>query len=728
MKPSFLFPVLFLLINISLPVYNQSPAGTRPKIGLVLSGGGAKGLAHIGALKVLEEAGIHPDYIAGTSMGGIVGGLYCIGYSANTLDSLARKIKWSHYLSDDISRRSITFEEKPDNDRFVLSIPFEKKGIRLPGGVINGQNIENLMNQLCAPVYNIRDFSKFNIPFLCNATDIETGKEVVFRSGYLPDALRATMSIPSLFDPIELNGKLLVDGGLVNNFPADRLREMGADIIIGVDVGFQNYTKDQLNSMFRIIEQALFFYGQSNAQHNAQLCNVLIKPSLVPYNAASFNYADSIIAIGEAAARKVLPRLKAIADSINSLYTEPLPIRVIVPESSDSIIISEISVEGIKRVSAELLKGKMQINVLDKVTPKDISNAIDRLYSSLYFEKVGYELQETGKNTVKLIIRVKENSEGFLRFGLHYDSNSKASILLNTTFRNLLLDGSKIAVNTALGENPYFQAEFFKNNGWKPGFGVSFQSSRTGAYYYRDTRRISSLNFYETKFQIYTQSVFRNSYALGGGIEFENSLIKPVIDPVSTIPESRYELINYYGYFQMDSYDNLFYPTRGTKINSGVRLITGEGITPVEFLHARISKAYELSDRFTLINHIYGGVVNGDSIPSQYQFFSGGSPETFRVGVMPFAGLDYMEIASRNILSMKLDLQVRFFERIYLTGTVNGGNFKNNFKELFTVNNIMGGYGLTAGYNSVAGPLELSISRSANHGGYEVFLRIGYWF
>ena len=721
-----LLTITSFLLFIPFVSSAQNQTQKRPKIGLVLSGGGAKGLAHIGVLKVLEEAGIRPDFIAGTSMGGIVGGLYAIGYSADSLEKIAKNTKWAYYLSDDIPRRAITLEEKEDMDRYVLTIPVAEKGIKIPGGVINGQNIENFFNQLCFPVYNIRDFSDFQIPFVCNATDIETGKEVVFKSGYLPDALRATMSIPSIFDPIELDGKLLVDGGLVNNFPVDRMVEMGADIIIGVDVGFQSYSKEQLNSMFRIIEQALFFYGEENANRNTKRCNIVIKPALGNFNAASFNYTDTIISIGEIAARQVYPQLKALADSLKTL--DPLFGPSLQTNFTDSLFLAEIIVDGLKKVSGELLIGKLQLNVLEKYTSKDIGRAIDRLYSSLYFDKVVYKLDEIEPGRARLSISVSELSDGLIRFGLHYDSNSKSSILLNTTFRNLIINGSKISVNGVVGDSPMFKTEFFKNNGWKPGFGVAFQSSRSMAYLYKFDRRVSSLNFYENKLQLYTQSIFSNYYGLGAGIEFENSLIRPLIDPGQTIPESRYKLINYYGFLQMDSYDNPFYPSQGVKVYAGVKLITSNDLSPVPFIHARISKPEKISERLTLITHLYAGTVDGDSIPSQYLFFSGGTMGSYRNGMMPFVGLSYMEIASRNLLSLKMDLQLRLFEKIYLTGMFNAGNFEYSFSELFTTDNILSGFGASLGYLSIIGPLEISVSRSSNYSGIEGFVRIGYWF
>jgi NTE family protein len=726
MKINFaIFIIVLSYIALSPECFCQETILHRPTVGLVLSGGGAKGIAHVGVLKVLEEAGIRPDFIGGTSMGGIVGGLYAMGYSADTIETIAKSIKWSYYLSDDVPRTAITIEEKEDHDRFVLSVPIAEKGIKIPGGVINGQNIENLLSQLCAPVFNIRDFNKLQIPFLCNATDMVTGKEVIFRDGYLPSALRATMAIPSIFNPIDVEGKLLVDGGLVNNFPAELVKNMGADILIGVDVGFQYYPKDQLNSMFRIIEQSLFFYGETNSTRNKKLCNIVISPSLGKLNAGSFNMADSLISIGETAARKIFPQLKALGDSLRALDPSFRPNQQL--DRTDSLFLSEIIVYGLDGVSGDLLAGKLQLPLLKMVTPKDIGEAVDRLYSSFYFEKVNYEIEKTDTG-IRLILRVKENADGSLRFGLHYDSNNKSAILINTTFRNLIFAGSKLALNAGLGDNPYFKTEYFNNNGWKPGLGVAFQSSRTQEYMYNSTHKIASLNLYETKLQLYTQSIFRNSYALGGGIEFENSLIRPVIDPGESYELSRYKLINYYTFVQMDSYDNLFYPTRGIKWYSGIKLITSKELSPIVFFHSRLSKAVSLSRRITLIGHTYAGMVDGDSIPTQYLFFSGGSIESYRNGIMPFTGMDYMQTSSKNLLSVRIDLQMRFYNKIYAIGEVNAGNFKNSFNDLFSIHDIAGGYGVTLGYSSLIGPIEMSVSRSANHGGFLGFVRIGFWF
>ncbi|MBE0653590.1 MAG: patatin-like phospholipase family protein, partial [Bacteroidales bacterium] len=603
---SFLIGFLFVIPQSKALPQAGSFDGGRPKIGLVLSGGGAKGLAHIGVLKVLEEAGIRPDYIGGTSMGSIVGGLYSIGYSADSLEKIAKSTNWNYLLGDQVSRRNLTIEEKEDNDRFFVSFPIKENKIMIPSGLVNGQNIEDYLNTLCAPVFNKPDFNDFPIPFLAVATDIETGKEVIFNRGYLPDVLRASMSIPSIFNPIEIDEKLLVDGGLVNNFPVARTLEMGADIIIGVDVGFRYYKKEELNSIFKILEQSVFFYGEALNSHNRSLCDVLIEPALGTYNASSFGSTDTIIALGEIAARKILPQLKALADSI---YGEEKPgFATTAPPKLDSLQLMEIRIHGLERVSARLLTGKLQLEVLQKVTPKDISKAVERAYSSLYFDKISYTIGEV-ENGICLDIYVKETKGGFFKVGLHYDTNYRSAILLNTTFRNVLLNGSKLSGDLSLGENPFFQVSFFKNNGWKPGLGFNFSSGRLDAFVYEGGDPISSLIFSESKTRIFTQSVFSNSYAIGAGVEFESFTINPRIDPILGLEKTRGNYVNYYGFLNFDSYDNIYYPTSGIKLNTQFRVITINEYEPTFHLVARYTHAHSLHPRITFINRVYGGTV-----------------------------------------------------------------------------------------------------------------------
>ena len=719
-----------ILIALSTSVMAQmvgEAVPERPKIGIVLSGGGAKGLAHIGFLKVMEEAGIKPDFIGGTSMGSIIGGLYAIGYSADSLEKIARFIDWSFLLNDEVSRRNLTLEEKDDNDRFLLSFPLKEKKIQIPSGLVNGQNIENTLNMYCAPVFHIRDFNRFPIPFMAVATDIETGDEVIFKEGYLPEIMRASMAIPSIFEPVEIDGKLLVDGGLINNFPVKRVKEMGADIIIGVDVGFQYYKKEELNNIIRIVEQTVFFYGEEINRINKSLSDYLIIPELKEFNASSFNAVDTIIARGEQAARKFLPRLKMLADSL--MLSDPgFQVNQVAPQL-DSLLLNKIEIKGLNKVSEKLISGKLQLNESEKYSTSEIKTAVDQAFSSLFFDKVTWKLEELANGEIILHVNVVEAKGGLFRAGLHYDSNYKSAILLNTTFRNLLFNGSKLSGSIGLGENPYLNLMYFKNNGWKPGLGININYLNLDVFEYDELgNKISNLGYEESSVELYTQSIIRNSHAIGFGAQLEKVTLNPRIYPTITIEPGSEDCRNYFGFINMDTYDNAFFPKYGIKFYSELKVITRKEFDPVFFLHGRFSKATRINPKFTIITHAYGGLVDGDSIPYPYYFYTGGLNPLRRNGLIPFVGLNFLERADKNALILRADFQVEIFRNFYVTLKGNAGNLTTNFNDLITLDNLISGAGITFSYNSWIGPIEYTLMRSLNKAGLLSFFNIGYWF
>ena len=710
-------------------VFAQSQDNSRPKIGIVLSGGAAKGIAHIGALKVIEEAGLPVDYIGGTSMGGIMAGLYAIGYNASELEKIAITQDWTSLISDDINRRDISIEEKTDEDLFFLSFPIRESKVSLPTGIIAGQNIENNINKLCAHVYNIRDFNEFQIPYLCVAMDIVTGNEVVLRSGYLPEAMRSTMAIPSIFEPVQKDSLLLVDGGVLNNFPADHVKNMGADILIGIDVGIKGNSKNRKNDLFKILEQTIEWTSAKKDQANRALCNILISPDISGYGLSSFNAADSLIARGEKAAMAVFPDLKALADSLNDIY-DFIPV---IPsyQPPDSFLLKEIWISGLKRVSEKLINGKLQLEVPSKVTHDDIYKAINNAYSSLYFEKITYEIQEADENSpgngIRLKINVREREGALIRVGLNYNSDLKASIIFNATFRNLLLNGSRLSVNFGLGENPRLLASYFKNNGWKPGFGLDLEINNYDIFSYEGSRKVSTLDFTDYSARLYTQSIFSNSYSLGLGVEFENQVIKPVISEVIDETQSD-QYYNAYGFIHLDTYDDLFFPEIGSRFNAMYKLIYNPSISPAHFLIYRYEQAIKISKKITLIPSIFGGFTSVDSATTAYQFHLGGLNQFYRLGQISFTGLHFMQVTDRNIVAAGLNFQYNFWRNNYIVFRANAGVTAWDIRNLPEKENGILGFGVSVGNNSLIGPIEITFMGSNLHREPMVYFNIGYWF
>src|ERR1035437_4026925 len=293
---------------------NAQKVNKRPSIGLVLSGGGAHGIAHIGVLKVMEEAGLRPDFITGVSMGSIIGGMYSLGYSADSLQKIFKSINWKLILSNKIPENKVIFLEKSHFSNSIISLPLSFRKVILPSGLINGQQVENILSFYAWPAADINDFSKLPIPFMCVGTDIITYRKIDLKTGYLPDAIRASFSVPSIFTPLKIDTLLLLDGGLIRNFAASEVRDMGADIIIGSYVGFNGYKADKLQTLSGIMEQIAMFRGLDDFEEEKKMVDVLIKPNTDKLSIFQFGNVDSLIERGYMAALPFKEYFRKLAD------------------------------------------------------------------------------------------------------------------------------------------------------------------------------------------------------------------------------------------------------------------------------------------------------------------------------------------------------------------------------------------------------------------------------
>lgn len=315
MKSYFLLVLAITVLNIKANagyVDKDSTTLGRPKIGLVLSGGGARGFAHIGALKVLEEIGIKPDYITGTSMGSIIGALYAIGYSADELDSLSRSLDWDLLFTDEVDHRLLSIQDKIWDGRFFLNFPAsQKEGVQLPRGLIAGQQISILLTRLFWPYLNVHDFNDLPIPFGCVAMDLETGEAVFLQKGFITDAIRSSISIPTIFNPNLdlLTNQVLVDGGWVRNLPVSDVINMGADIVIAVDVTTDLYERDKINNLFDVFEQTSKFRILELNKMERAYADIIIEPTAKHFGGQDFSLIDTLISSGVYAANDVRDQL-----------------------------------------------------------------------------------------------------------------------------------------------------------------------------------------------------------------------------------------------------------------------------------------------------------------------------------------------------------------------------------------------------------------------------------
>ncbi|MEP0713619.1 MAG: patatin-like phospholipase family protein, partial [Algoriphagus sp.] len=447
--------LLFLLGSISQLVSGQSvqTSGSKEnstKIGLVLSGGGAKGIAHIGVIKAMERAGIKPDYIVGTSMGAVVGGLYSLGYSADELEVIIGRIDWDLLISNRVSFKEIAFEEKEYYNRYLLEFPIVKGKVAFPSGLIQGQVLSDVLHYYTWPANSYQNFDDFPIPFRCVATDIRSGTPIVFDRGYLQDALRSSIAIPTVFSAFELDSTSVVDGGVVNNFPVNIVREMGADVVIGVNVSSEDFAEvDDLGGFGGILMQIAMAPSLSIIKDNIEATDIYIKPDLGDYTMGSFSAFREILELGIETGDQYFDQFKKLADSLGRKdVVEGITFR------TDSIQINKIEILGNNLFSTDLILSKMAINEGDFVSREQMEAAVHSIYGMNGFYKVDYRLLQTATKKYDLLVRIKEKPSTLLSTAIHYDNQFSAGIVLNFTAREVIGRNSRAVFLSDISANP----------------------------------------------------------------------------------------------------------------------------------------------------------------------------------------------------------------------------------------------------------------------------------
>lgn len=707
---------------------NAIDSNIKPmSIGLVLSGGGAKGLAHVGVLKVLEREGIPIDYIGGTSMGGLIGGLYAAGYTPEQLDVISNELPWKKLLADEKERRDLSAQEKYDFDRYLLSLPMTGFIPGLPKGLKEGQLVINLLNRLTWSVNVIHDFSNLPTPFFCIATDIETGDTVLIEHGDLPKSLRATMSIPSIFNPVEINGKTLVDGGIVNNFPVDVMMAKGLDYIIGVDVGAPLYKKNEISSVLDILDQISSFHQQDRYQINVKLTDLYIKPDIFGLSAMSFDDVSDIIKRGEVAAMQHIDQIRALAAEIKKQRTTTQ--RVVNLNTSDTIYIENMEVEGLKRVGHKLVEGRLGIHIPGVNSIANINAAIDRLYSSNFFEFINYKLIKK-EDGYTLSLTVDEKTNSTFHMGAFYNTDQGAALLLNVQFINKFFAGSSLDFTLKVGSNPSGGIRYVVDRGENLGFGtnIHYESSYLN-FYNSDFSNVESKFFMSfTSFRLFLLSNLSNdvSFIFGGEIEYLNVSTK-----ISPVP------LNYHGdpYFNLfleyniDSYDNKYFPTKGSVFRISPVLITQYNNKGVIYINTEYSTVVNLNKKLSLLPTAFLGASWGGIVNTGYFYALGGAGLNTFKNFKAFVGLPYTSGVSNNLLLGRLDLRYQFLKKHYLYLIANVAAESDLFEEILTNSNALYfGAGLGYSLNSLVGPIDLSINISDKTKDPSIFLNIGYFF
>jgi len=564
MKQSHLYLLrIALILVLPLNGLRSQPAPPAPRLGLALSGGGAKGLAHIGVLKVLESEGIFPDYISGTSMGSIVGGLYAIGYTPAELETLAREMDWNSYFNDNYPHNLLPIEERSKADRYQLSFAIENGKLKIPRGLISGKKIQNLLTGITASVHDIPTFDQYYIPFRCVATDLETGAAYVFSRGPLRKGIRASMSIPSAFDPLLYDNHLLVDGLLARNLPVQDVLDMGAGIAIAVDVGDPLYPRDELNIVLRVLEQTSSFGMVTSTEIQRSLAGYIIDPDLTGFSTLSYDRVDSLIARGSQAAQAALPQLRNYLDSVGWVG-QPVPDRVNVRR--DSFYVKKIIFSALDTTTNNTLAQIVNIKTPAVVTIAELDKWVGILYSSGFFANVDYEFahaREGGGYTLRFT--ATSTPDFYLRASINYDVDFNAGLLLNFTARNQLGYGSLMTADIRVSQYPGGWLDYTINTRSTPSFGLQLYASGQviPGQLFEQNELFDEYTFHQYKAGVTLQTSISRQWYFRLGLEGEHFSENPRFFSLTELT-ARGQHLRGFAELVRDTYDRTYFPRDGS--------------------------------------------------------------------------------------------------------------------------------------------------------------------
>lgn len=731
----------FFLILLSLLLLGSTSQADIPqqrkKVGLVLSGGGAKGMAHIGALKIIEEAGIPIDYVVGTSMGSIIGGLYSIGYTPEQMDSLVRTQDWAFLLSDRISRSDKNMMEREADEKFVISVPFSKTAIQdVTGGLIKGQNIANLFSELTLGYHDSINFNKLPVPFACVSENIADGKEYVFHEGVLSTAMRASMAIPGVFTPVRLDSMVLIDGGVVNNYPVNVAKQMGADVIIGVDVQSQLKPAAELENAGAILGQLIDLMGQENYVKNLKETNVHIKVNVKGYSAASFSKVaiDSLINRGIEAAESQKNALMQLKKEIG-LPEDYRPRRKATYQPVEWVMIRDIHFNGLDETDKEWVMNRCDLKENGFNSIKRIEEATSIILANTNYSNITYQLLRNKEGEYDLYYTFKKKNESRINIGIRFDSEEIASLLLNfrTTLKTRM--PSYVSASVRLGKQYGGQLSYGIEPSPLSTLGLSYKYRYNDIdYHVLGKRSFTTTSDYHSGEFSYSNVWLRN-FRFGLGARYELYDYGRFLHQVGNqgFEVDNEHFFSYFANLHYETYDNAYFPSRGVKFHSSYSLNTDNLLeykddTPFSIVSGSFEGVIPMSERFAILPSVHGRLIFGKNIPfSKMNVMGGDIMEQYLPDQLPFIGTSEVQLMDNSLLIGGIKFRQRIGNIHYLTLAGNYALSSHKLKHILKEENMLG-CAITYGMDSMFGPLEATLNYTNHSDKVGFYINLGYKF
>ena len=740
MKKCFWLALLLLWTGGMANAQTDSTALNRKKVAVVLSGGGAKGMAHIGALKVLERAGIPIDIVTGTSMGSIIGGLYAIGYNAQSLDSMVRVQDWSYVITDreDLRRQSLNDRRKQNTYVYTTGMTIGKRNMQA-GGIIKGKNLAELFQRLCTGYTDSIDFTHdLRIPFACVATNIIDNSEVDFHSGRLPQAMRASMAIPAAFSPVRMGDKVLVDGGLKNNYPADIAREMGADIIIGVTVqGAPKEAADLVGTM-SILSQIIDVNCKNKYEENLAITDLHLSVDTKGYGSASFSHAaiDTLIRRGEEVAMRhwddimALKKRIGIDDSFRPVILQPLRPQVMTEKRR----VTGFVFENMTPQDERFLKQKFHMSRIDSIDANLEQQITTSMRVDLFYQTAESRLMPEGDG-VRVVLSAGNRKSVQLHAGVRYDTEEYAALQLglDIPFKTAIPVNADITLR--LGKRLKARGEITAHprSFSRPTFSYSFSRNDVDLYVKGDLDYNIRYNQFQAEVLPFNFNLSRFNLQMGLRWDYMHYRNKLGSEAAKEFTLENEHFFSYRARAEYNSEDNWYFPSRGARFKAEYAYLTDdftrlEDNTGMSEVSAHWRMSFSLGSRFTLQPMVYGRLLFGKTIPLVFSNAIGGNWFGHYVEQqMPFAGVGNVEYVDHQFVAAQLQAQQRMGSNHYALLRVAGAQYAEKTAQLLDHHTL---FGVQAAYyyDTMFGPAGITIGSSNRTEKPYVFLNLGFEF